>query len=109
MILKKRLLNEAEKNKVKWDIVEQDYVLSWVLQGIASVPELKNSIIFKGGTALRKCYFGNYRFSQDLDFSVTNSQTLEGQLDQLLALACEKATQQVQYLGENVEFKSAPT
>ena len=70
MLLRKRLEEEAHKNGVKWDIIEQDYVLSWVLQGISSVPKLNNSIVFKGGTALRKSYFGNYRFSQDLDFSV---------------------------------------
>jgi predicted nucleotidyltransferase component of viral defense system len=26
---------------------------------------------FKGGTCLRKCYFGDYRFSEDLDFTAT--------------------------------------
>ncbi|MEI6628804.1 MAG: nucleotidyl transferase AbiEii/AbiGii toxin family protein [Alphaproteobacteria bacterium] len=26
--------------------------------------------IFKGGTCLKKYYFGDYRFSQDPDFSV---------------------------------------
>lgn len=26
-------------------------------------------MVFKGGTALKKCYFGNYRFSEDLDFT----------------------------------------
>ena len=28
-----------------------------------------DSLVFKGGTALKKCYFDNYRFSEDLDFS----------------------------------------
>jgi hypothetical protein len=26
--------------------------------------------VFKGGTALKRCYFGDYRFSEDLDFSL---------------------------------------
>jgi len=26
-------------------------------------------MIFKGGTALKKCYFGKYRFSENLDFT----------------------------------------
>ena len=26
---------------------------------------------FKGGTALKRCYFGDYRFSEDLDFTLT--------------------------------------
>jgi predicted nucleotidyltransferase component of viral defense system len=25
--------------------------------------------VFKGGTALRRCYFRGYRYSEDLDFS----------------------------------------
>ena len=37
-------------------------------------PSLKENLIFKGGTALKKCYFGNYRFSEDLD--LTNNQLL---------------------------------
>ena len=28
-------------------------------------------LIFKGGTCLRKCYFPDYRFSEDLDFTAT--------------------------------------
>ena len=36
--------------------------------------KLKETMIFKGGTALKKCYFGDYRFSQDLDFSDFNSE-----------------------------------
>ncbi len=28
--------------------------------------------MFKGGTCLKKCYFESYRFSEDLDFTVTN-------------------------------------
>jgi predicted nucleotidyltransferase component of viral defense system len=33
------------------------------------VEALRDTLVFKGGTALKKCYFGNYRFSEDLDFS----------------------------------------
>jgi predicted nucleotidyltransferase component of viral defense system len=28
--------------------------------------------LFKGGTCLKKCYFETYRFSEDLDFTVSN-------------------------------------
>lgn len=46
---------------------EKDYVLAWLLAARASVgPE---SLIFKGGTALRRCYFDDYRYSEDLDFT----------------------------------------
>jgi hypothetical protein len=38
------------------DVIEKDYVLGWLLEGIASEPELAATWIFKGGTALRKCF-----------------------------------------------------
>jgi predicted nucleotidyltransferase component of viral defense system len=31
---------------------------------------LSKAFVFKGGTALRKAYFPNYRFSEDIDFTV---------------------------------------
>jgi predicted nucleotidyltransferase component of viral defense system len=55
--------------KVNQTVVEKDYALSYVLAGIASVPALSETLIFKGGTALKKLFFGNYRFSEDLDFT----------------------------------------
>lgn len=34
-------------------------------------------MIFKGGTALRLCYFDDYRYSADLGFSLANGMTAE--------------------------------
>lgn len=56
---------------MQWDVLERDYLLSWILAGIGEVPALRDTLIFKGGTALKKCYFGDYRFSEDLDFSAS--------------------------------------
>lgn len=52
-------------------IVELDYALGWALRGIASHDALSPRLVFKGGTCLRKCYFPDYRFSEDLDFTAT--------------------------------------
>lgn len=51
-------------------VIEKDYVLGWLLAGIANHKELADSWVFKGGTCLRKCYYETYRFSEDLDFTV---------------------------------------
>ena len=51
-------------------VIEKDYVLGWLLAGIAQHPALAESWIFKGGTCLRKCYYETFRFSEDLDFTV---------------------------------------
>jgi predicted nucleotidyltransferase component of viral defense system len=49
------------------EIIERDYCLTWLLLGI-SKSSLQKDIIFYGGTALKKIYFPNFRFSEDLDF-----------------------------------------
>jgi predicted nucleotidyltransferase component of viral defense system len=53
-------------------VIEKDYALGWLLAAIANEPALANTWIFKGGTCLRKCYYETYRFSEDLDFTVTD-------------------------------------
>lgn len=49
------------------EIVERDYCLTWLLLGISKSP-LQKDFVFYGGTALKKIYFPNFRFSEDLDF-----------------------------------------
>jgi len=58
---------------VPWEVLERDYVLSWILAALSQVPELGETLAFKGGTALKKCYFGDYRFSEDLDFTALDT------------------------------------
>jgi len=50
-------------------VVEKDYALSYLLVGIVDTPMLREMLVFKGGTCLRKAYFPGYRFSEDLDFT----------------------------------------
>ena len=57
-------------------VIERDYVLAWILTGLAGHP-LRDVLAFKGGTALRRCWFDDYRFSEDLDFTLTRPLTLE--------------------------------
>lgn len=59
------------------NVIEKDYVLGWLLAGIAAHPELGLAWVFKGGTCLKKCYFETYRFSEDLDFTLTSSEHLD--------------------------------
>ena len=50
-------------------VIEKDYVLSWLLVAIAD-SQLRSGLAFKGGTALKRCYYADYRFSEDLDFTL---------------------------------------
>ena len=54
--------------------IEKNYVLSWILRGVAQHEQLSKAIAFKGGTVLKKVYFENYRFSEDLDFTLINNE-----------------------------------
>ena len=66
---------ELEQLRAEWSldlgVIEKDYVLGWLLAGIAQHPLLGQNWVFKGGTCLRKCYYETFRFSEDLDFTVT--------------------------------------
>jgi len=65
---------ELEQLRAEWTldiaVIEKDYLLGWLLAGIAAHPVLGHSWVFKGGTCLRKCYYETFRFSEDLDFTV---------------------------------------
>src|SRR3972149_11517451 len=50
--------------------IEKDYVITWVLYGISQSQVLREALAFKGGTVLKKAYFAEYRFSEDLDFTL---------------------------------------
>lgn len=64
---------KAREVGVRDQQIEKDYVLSWILQGVAQHEQLSKTIVFKGGTVLKKIYFDDYRFSEDLDFTLLNN------------------------------------
>jgi len=74
-LLQRRIQEAARRSGVNQLVVERDYAQSYVLLGIASHPLLQGTLVFKGGTALKKIYFENYRFSEDLDFSSVRAPT----------------------------------
>lgn len=49
--------------------IEKDYVLTWVLHAIAE-SSFRRLLAFKGGTAIKKMYVPDYRYSEDLDFTI---------------------------------------
>ncbi|MFH0904734.1 MAG: nucleotidyl transferase AbiEii/AbiGii toxin family protein [Methanobacteriota archaeon] len=60
----------ARENGVPETTIEKDYALNWILK---SLYQQTDSFALKGGTGLRKIYFQNYRFSEDLDFTMLRS------------------------------------
>jgi predicted nucleotidyltransferase component of viral defense system len=63
MIKQSEIKNLSRQNKVPISTIERDYAQNWLLKYL---PEMA----FKGGTCIRKVYFKEYRFSDDLDFTV---------------------------------------
>ena len=70
MIEQKEINKIATKNRVSDRQIEKDYVISWLLFAISKNEILYNALVFKGGTVLKKTYFEDYRFSEDLDFTL---------------------------------------
>ena len=54
-------------------VVEKDDAISYLLAGIGQTDRLSEALILKGGTALRKFSFEDYRFSEDLDFTLRHT------------------------------------
>lgn len=89
--IRSRLKKVRKDSGVEWNAIERDYVLSWILAGISRIPLLKDTLVFKGGTALRKCYFGDYRLSEDLDFSGTEGVPHGDSMESSMREACDMA------------------
>ncbi|MBU3714157.1 MAG: nucleotidyl transferase AbiEii/AbiGii toxin family protein [Ferruginibacter sp.] len=74
MIKPGEIQQKANAMGVRDQQIEKDYILSWILFGISKHEQLSKAIVFKGGTVLKKVYFEEYRFSEDLDFTLLNSE-----------------------------------
>ena len=64
-------LNEVRTRRSAVELtINRDWIQAQLLAGVARSAALRQTLIFKGGTALQKVFFGEgYRFSEDLDFT----------------------------------------
>lgn len=110
MILPKEINKHASLHKVSDRQIEKDYILTWVLNGIANHPELSKAIVFKGGTVLKKCYIEDYRFSEDLDFTLLDEaldhNTLKSKLNEVFAWVKEEANITLQHKADDTHDAS---
>lgn len=91
----------AAQHGIKPEVIEKDYVLGWVIAAL-NQQEISSKWIFKGGTALKKCYFHEYRFSEDLDYSIVNAENLT---EDVLLTIIESITNWI-YSKSGIEFIS---
>lgn len=119
--LRSRLQEARKRLGIPWQVLERDYILSWILAGVSHVEALGETLVFKGGIALKKCYFGDYRFSEDLDFSgignVPTGEAMEGAIEEACDVAarlldeyapveivCERYTEREPHPGRQEAF-----
>jgi len=65
MIPSREIKKKAREAGVPVSTVERDYAQNWLLKNLSSM-----NMALKGGTGIRKVYIENYRFSDDLDFTL---------------------------------------
>ncbi|WP_052600178.1 nucleotidyl transferase AbiEii/AbiGii toxin family protein [Aureispira sp. CCB-QB1] len=71
MIKSREIQQISNREKVRPQQIQKDYVISWILWGISNNDLLKNVLIFKGGTCLKKVHIEDYRYSEDMDFTLS--------------------------------------
>lgn len=93
MILQREIAAIAQVKNVAKLTIDKDWVLGHLIDAIYSIEELKDNLIFKGGTCLKKCYLSDYRFSEDLDFTCLNTEfeVKRSHVNQICRLVGERA------------------
>ena len=81
-------------------VIDRDHALGVVLWAL-NQQLTAQGWVFKGGTCLRKCYFGDYRFSEDLDFTVIGRLNTEGALATIAACEPAASSQGIRLLLED--------
>ncbi len=93
MILQNEILKKAEAAGVPPDTIDKNWVLGHFLAELYKTTWAKEYLIFKGGTCLKKCYFDDYRFSEDLDFTLINPDFVV--TNKLLQSICDEITKNI--------------
>lgn len=108
MIRAKEIQQKAREAGVRDQQIEKDYVLSWILKGVSHHEQLSKALVFKGGTVLKKIYFEDYRFSEDLDFTLLDNSVSNEQIfawfGEIFEYVKEEANIPLEIVG-NTEFE----
>lgn len=112
MILKREIEKIAELRKVSKTTVDRDWVLGHFIDAVFSNPVCREKLVFKGGTCLKKCYFKDYRFSEDLDFTSTDTGFVLDKelLNSIISIIVERTEIPMQISKiEQLKFNDRPT
>jgi predicted nucleotidyltransferase component of viral defense system len=112
MIYKEEIDAKSVEFQVHRANVERDYVFGWLIYGLFTASNLKDILFLKGGNALRKGYFANTRYSNDLDFGIPGDispDTLLTEINKVCDFIQQKAS--ILFIKEDnkVEEKFSPS
>lgn len=89
MIASREIKEKAREFGVPESTIERDYVQNRLLKNLSAI-----NMALKGGTGIRKVYIENYRFSDDLDFTlleITAKEELKALIKKLVKKAKEES------------------
>ncbi len=101
MISLSEIGRKAEAAGVSSDIIEKDYAISWLLACLARSP-LRKDFVFYGGTAIKRIFFEDHRFSEDIDL-VSCQRHEPGELSGMVSSCLDFAKEEA-----NFRFESDP-
>ena len=93
------------------DLIEIDLLLNKIFLELSQNKFICDNFLFKGGTCLIKCYFGYYRFSEDIDLTWKNQDINKNKTGKQLSRDLSEIADKIGEIFEeicskvNLEFK----
>ena len=103
MLLQREIQQMAEAEGMLPDTIDKDWVLGHFLAELYRCKWAQENLVFKGGTCLKKCYFADYRFSEDLDFTLSDPSFQV--TDKMLQAVCDQITTKIGILFSTVRIE----
>jgi len=93
------------KNNVSPEMIEKDYFIELILFYFSQDTSLYANIVFRGGTALKKIYFPEYRFSEDLDFVIKGKDNINIDCDKISRILQKISSEYPIEIGKRILFE----
>jgi len=93
------------KNNVSPEMIEKDYFIELILFYFSQDTSLQDNIVFRGGTALKKIYFSEYRFSEDLDFVINGKDNINIYRDKITRILQKISSEYPIEIGKRILFE----
>lgn len=103
MIPAREMKEKARELGVPESTIERDYAQNWLLRHLSNL-----GMALKGGTGIRKAYIRDYRFSDDLDFTLLGGMKNESLKTQVVSAVRDAKEKSGITFDEGVVLKENP-